>query len=981
MAPPANTQAVLQISDSHLGVHVAFAIDRHLAPGTFSNEESEAAYKSLQETEAKEQPSGCDRTGIDNVPGALPAGFGHAFATRFQVRSRHSPRPPGERPAERGRKPQGVPWSAWAESADADLFGTATVQEATHMTRHSVNLVLPNGVPLEYGAWYQTSVRISDGVCWSDWSEPSAPVKVFVAPPKPECPDSDELSVDRSTGGNNVKVRWPPLRAHGGLRLIEYALFVREVLHDRSELCARHLATLILGNSAKTQHEAEGDIQQKREMMTYELRDLRQDVTYIFTLASRYPNIGPREFDDALNSTPTSLRPVFAPLPVPCQLPLPPERLRRMQGMRCVLLKWSFQGLPASMAKDESDAQIEKLERQYDLQALPEGAKDNEWVLCKSVAKTKIDGAVAWFVKDVPGQTLRSRFRLWERDTGRFGRTSPLMLSLLEPVQKVGVMCVIAESAAQILLRAPLDARHGSHEFVCRYQVRYKPEQMNSEWTELPIQMLWHRQNDHLASLDVPVDAQGAVISGLPTGAADAADHGRRGGAAAQREATAASNTEQNPEEPYVVRTPQLPTIPLATVSPAGEVAQQHCLVATLREEDGLLLNQSYTFSVRVGDLYRLSDWSEPSAAVKLAVPQAQMESTLSDDEARIRISGLTDSSLTATWPQFFPATHAGVPRHVEVEYLLTVAPQAPKRRLAGRGAPEEAAPKPHSQWLLSSTASSTDTAEEALSRTMNIAVLGLKPHTAYELKLAVRYARLGLRKWNEALSVIVTTKKPDAESLQKQAMETARVKTAPAVEETSPFSKRRVAVNLESGKIDSRGYKQSPARVPDSPRGFDSKLLEINKLPPLPQVAAKDPLDLAHLNPSIPHPNVEEWMEATQAGAERVTAGMALTGGDFNAGATTTVAPGNAEFPQRPADFVPFWRRDPMEGRPSMPQMPSNAHSAMQLDLVGRSTSFPPAAAAPLVPRPPNSENTSGRVHRPAEVERVAYPRRYYQE
>ena len=36
------------------------------------------------------------------------------------------------------------------------------------------------------------------------------------------------------------------------------------------------------------------------------------------------------------------------------------------------------------------------------------------------------------------GQTLRSRFRLWERDTGRFGRTSPLMLSVLEPVQKVG---------------------------------------------------------------------------------------------------------------------------------------------------------------------------------------------------------------------------------------------------------------------------------------------------------------------------------------------------------------------------------------------------------------------------------------------------------------------------------------------------------------------------------------------------------------
>merc|ERR1719281_894726 len=70
--------------------------------------------------------------------------------------------------------------------------------------------------------------------------------------------------------------------------------------------------------------------QQSKEQMTHELRDLRQDVTYIFTLAARYPRIGPRDFEDALNSAPTSLRPVCAPLPVPMQLPLPPERLRRL---------------------------------------------------------------------------------------------------------------------------------------------------------------------------------------------------------------------------------------------------------------------------------------------------------------------------------------------------------------------------------------------------------------------------------------------------------------------------------------------------------------------------------------------------------------------------------------------------------------------------------------------------------------------------
>jgi len=276
----------------------------------------------------------------------------------------------------------------------------------------------------------------------------------------------------------------------------------------------------VLGHAAKaelevrTDYETEYSEKKRGEKMSFELRDLRQDVNYVFTLAARYPYIGPRDFEDALSSAPTSLRPGCAPLPVPMQLPLPPERLKRMQGMRCVLLKYSLQGLPPAMKETDEDSERHG-DRHYDLQALPEGAKDNEWVICKNVARTKIDGAVAWFVKDVPGHTLRSRFRLWDRDTGRFGRTSPLMLTLVEMVPKVSVVRVINESCAQFVLRAPLNAKHGSHEFVCRYQVRFRPEHVDSEWVELPIQMLWHRQNDHLAALDAPVDATGAVLSGL----------------------------------------------------------------------------------------------------------------------------------------------------------------------------------------------------------------------------------------------------------------------------------------------------------------------------------------------------------------------------------------------------------------------------------------------------------------------------------
>jgi hypothetical protein len=966
IAAPISMQASVQISDSHLSILVSFALDHRLGPAAFSDVEPDVAQHASSRLEAYDNEEVHDSRAELSVPSELPRGFCHAFATRFQVRSRHSPRPPGGQPVEQGRKPQGVPWSAWTESADADLRTTTTLAQDPHIVRHSSHLLLPTGITLEHGSWYQISVRISDGTCWSDWSEPSAAVKVFVAPPKPERTDTDELAIDRSSGGNNVKIRWAPLRAHGGLRFVEYALFVREVLHDRSEMCPRYISALISGHAART--DTEEETMQKREMMVHELRDLRQDITYIFTLAARYPHIGPREFEDVLNSTPTSLRPVCSPMPVPCQLPLPPERLRRMQGLRCVLLKWSFQGVPQQeMPKDgDPDAHAEKVERQYDLQALPEGAKDNEWMLCKNVARIKMDGAVAWFVKDVPGQALRSRFRLWERDTGRLGRTSPLMLTLIEPVQKVGALCMISESAVQIVLRAPLDARHGSHEYVCRHQVRVKPEQIGGEWTELPIQMLWHRQNDHLKNLDASVDGQGAVISGLPT---------TSNTKAVGITSSVPGSGEYAVDEGTVMRTPQLPTIPLATVGPVGDVTRQRCIVATIREEDGLQQDQTYTFSVRVGDLYRLSEWSEPSVAVSLAVPPPVLDPCLSADVACIRVSDITDGSLTATWPQFIPASQGGVPLQVEIEYLLTVAPQAPKRRLAGRGARQEAPPQPHSQWLLSSSAAPGIDPESVRGQTLNVAVIGLVPHTTYELKLSVRYARIGLRKWSEALSVIAITKKPDAEA-QRRALENAGLVLGSPSEDRSVLRKL-LPVQLEASKLENRSYlKESPRMGPTT----DSPSIQCSPqaLPPIGALPAHTAeTKLSNLDPSVPHPDVEEWMDVTQADAYRITGGVAVT-----ASAPRGEEP---EYSARPADFVPFWRRDPMDGRPSMPQMPVSGHSAMQLDLVGRAAQFPeagfPIATSPMVPRPPNSDKVSGRVQRPFDVDRAAYPRRHIHE
>ena len=229
---------------------------------------------------------------------------------------------------------------------------------------------------------------MSDGITWSPWSSPSSPVKVFVAPPKPVYLDSAKLGLQIT--GTNVRLGWTLLKAHCGLRLVEYSVFVREVLHDCSDICPKRIAWQDI-------HAAHKD----GETLSCELRDLRQDVSYVFTLAARYPNVGPREFEDALSSPPTSLRHVCGPLPVPMQIHLPGDRLRRMQVARVVLLRWSMKGLK------HPGIDADPGEKAYELQVLPEGAAENQWLPCSGVQRMRVDGHTAWHVKDLPEHALR----------------------------------------------------------------------------------------------------------------------------------------------------------------------------------------------------------------------------------------------------------------------------------------------------------------------------------------------------------------------------------------------------------------------------------------------------------------------------------------------------------------------------------------------------------------------------------------------
>jgi len=1029
MAPPLHAKAALQISDIDLSICVKFALDLRYAldnlcaaTGERSKTLGSEALQAIENSTECDDDEQLDQEADNDVEALpqLPCGFCHMFATRFQVRSRHSPRPPGSQPTDRTKKPPGLPWSQWAESPDADLKASdaeSIGDAAPGMLQHSISLFLPGSASLEYGSWYQVSVRISDGTCWSDWSEPSSPVKVFVAPPKTERPDTDALSFEHGRGGNNIVLRWPLLRAHGGLRLIEYALFIREVLHDRSEICPRQIAAIIMGRAATSEKERMAP--EDNEHMVFEARDLRQDVTYMFTLAARYPHIGPRDFEDTLNSAPTCLRATSSPLPIPMQLPLPPERLRRMHGMRCVLLKWSYAGLQTALAAKEVDDDVEKKdsERHYDIQALQEGATDDEWVLCKNVSRIKVDGVVAWFVKDLQGQVLRSRFRLWEKETGRFGRTSPLMLALVEPVAKLAAARVIGPSGALILLRAPLDAPYGSHEFVCRYQVRCRLEHLDSEWFELPIQIFWHRQNDHLTAVDAPVDSMGAVVSGLSTkdcaneSGSKAVDVSAGDGAAP---APGEDSFRSMDAAKLAAKAPMFPTIPLATVGPLGDVTRQRCLLATVREEDGLDLCHSYVFSLRVGDLYRLSEWSEPSAPAKLGVPPPHLEPSLGTEDAQICVSEVTDSSLCATWPRFTPATRAGVPVHSEVEYLLTVAPQPPKRKLVGRGRQPEEAPQPHSQWFLTSEHPKGATANEVQQgKPLTVVVTGLVPYTPYELKLSVRYARLGSRKWGEALVVSATTKKADAEhrllAVEKASSENAQDL---AGARRTDQRNRKLAIPNEFGRLsepDVRAYPKEngrPGLSAESPRCAESP----RRLPPLdtpqqsqsghasPPAGAEPPsagVDFA--TGLLTSSDAEDWLTLAQVDTGRIIGGAGVSGG-LGGGVSQYQQSGPSGdnidssmgaalgYPPRPPDFVPFWRRDPMDGRPAMPAMPAapSHHGPLGGGGAGGGGGGGHGAGAgrgeegpPLVPRPPASERVLGRPSRPPEERPASYPRR----
>jgi len=428
------TAASLLCLDERIGMKIHFVLGEMFTVPALTRAKGAELRTSFEDAmsqlEGSEQGSAVS---VKSMAPRLPPGFGHMFVTHFQFRYRHSP------------KPSGVPWSSWFNSSDTGIQ-CASAEHGMQQTKYMVEMTMAGDQSLQYGQHYQVSVRLSDGACWSHWSEPSAPVKAYVAPPSLQ--NASESVQVHSVKDSNIRLKWPLLKAHGGLSLVEYGLFIREVLQDGTELCPRQQAALVQGRakggdvkssrkppklqmSQGVEYFKDGD----KEMMTCEVRDLRKDVNYIFSLGARYPYIGTREFEDALHSKHISLGSEGTKMPVPIQIYMPEARLRRFQGSRVVLLRWSFTGINQEAGEEEKgdqaniDALVQENERRYELQALGEDQDQSGWHTCANLSRMKVDGMTCWAVKDLPFKTLRGRFRLWDKDAGRFGRSSPVILT------------------------------------------------------------------------------------------------------------------------------------------------------------------------------------------------------------------------------------------------------------------------------------------------------------------------------------------------------------------------------------------------------------------------------------------------------------------------------------------------------------------------------------------------------------------------
>jgi len=212
-----NVTGSLVASASGLSVEVRFQLDTRLA-GIGSQKELQlqraelfqvldSESRSDRSKELGSTDAGTAAAGSAIQPMTWPRGFGHPYATRYQLRKRHW-------------LPLQSAWSGWEAFGDAAL-----PKELPGGQSHSkwYKVSVPDLVATAQASsceLVQASVRVGDGFRWSPWK---ACKEVPVLLEKPRAPEGAEAL---ASWKKVCRIEWPLAIAHAGIQEVEYQLLV-----------------------------------------------------------------------------------------------------------------------------------------------------------------------------------------------------------------------------------------------------------------------------------------------------------------------------------------------------------------------------------------------------------------------------------------------------------------------------------------------------------------------------------------------------------------------------------------------------------------------------------------------------------------------------------------------------------------------------------------------------------------------------------
>jgi hypothetical protein len=376
--------------------------------------------------------------------------------------------------------------------------------------KYSVSLLLLGSDQIAVGDRYQASIRIGDGVKWSTWC---ATKEVIVRVPPPSLvKQTDKIMVDWV--GARCKLTWPRAKAYGSLNSIEYEL----VAKPHSEVLAPHIVALINKPAAVEAPDAQEAV--KDACNSIELKDLCMDMVYDFVVSARYSTVGPREFTTIMTASKCRRREpgeegdwidgvwvagkwvdgVFVPAdetellsrrmsdadaklravpPVPFQVPVPDDCLKRWQGDSFVLVSWAgFEHV--------NDLELLPFEVQY-----CKAGETDKWNPCPLVSMMKLkDGTPCIALRKLP--CYLAQFRLLNPASGKAGGPSLEMVSMYEVVKPaptielkvLGTPPKAVGLELQMMLKSPFRTQN----LAKNSQVRFRAigNKGSADWNVLP---------------------------------------------------------------------------------------------------------------------------------------------------------------------------------------------------------------------------------------------------------------------------------------------------------------------------------------------------------------------------------------------------------------------------------------------------------------------------------------------------------------